>query len=515
MATNNALGIPGLTLYSAQEVGKLPEEKGVGKTISKISDGVTDFIGARGMADTFGAALARTKAPEEQKNLVETPSFKQTLGSALEAGSWLLPGKSATESIKLGTKALKTLSEADKAKVILSLIKEGAKTNALPGVIGGGSYGVGHELQSNPDATLKSTTQEGITNAVIGGIGGVGIGSILRPASLLGKKGGVATNEAVSNLFKSSPSTDKIIEAISPEPTSKRAIEALQRGEARITPGGTITESKLDYSQNPRIKRQVELVRGVIDPTARPAVNLPKVDQKISDVSKNNVSKFLSENKVPFNFQDFIERLKLKTPQSSLKSEPQALDAYNRIRAEVQHDVYNYLRNNLKGEGPADLNTLWDARKVIDKKITDELGVAALGSPQVTGIKAVAKDLRNEINYFIADSLSYNGNQEKLNTFYQALNDMRQRGIKIDSESEAYNALQKQFGIVDKDLSKGAYFLDQMRDLSDLYDVRDNLIDRSVRERNKSDLGLFFKRNPIASEAARYAGLGSILNVMP
>lgn len=78
--------------------------------INKIAQGVTNFIGAEGLADQMGANIARTKfllqGDKGAARQVQDPSGKKVLGSALQTGAtFALPfaGKAAS----LGTKVLK------------------------------------------------------------------------------------------------------------------------------------------------------------------------------------------------------------------------------------------------------------------------------------------------------------------------------------------------------------------------------------------------------------------------
>jgi len=60
-----------------------------------LANKISDFVGAGGITDQFGAELARFRAPTEQKNLVEFPSTKKVIGSAVQTGAMLIPGVGA------------------------------------------------------------------------------------------------------------------------------------------------------------------------------------------------------------------------------------------------------------------------------------------------------------------------------------------------------------------------------------------------------------------------------------
>lgn len=70
--------------------------KKAGKYIMTGADAVTDFVGARGIAEQYGSSLARTglklTGNEKASQLVENPSFRKVLGSAIQTGANFIPG---------------------------------------------------------------------------------------------------------------------------------------------------------------------------------------------------------------------------------------------------------------------------------------------------------------------------------------------------------------------------------------------------------------------------------------
>lgn len=57
-----------------------------------LANKVSNFFGAKGITEQFGADIARAKAPEAEKGFVEYPTGKQVLGSAIQTGANLIPG---------------------------------------------------------------------------------------------------------------------------------------------------------------------------------------------------------------------------------------------------------------------------------------------------------------------------------------------------------------------------------------------------------------------------------------
>lgn len=68
------------------------------KTQVPLANKVSNFFGAKGITDQFGASIARTNLPgmpklnTQEKSLVQNPSFKEVAGSAIQTGANLIPG---------------------------------------------------------------------------------------------------------------------------------------------------------------------------------------------------------------------------------------------------------------------------------------------------------------------------------------------------------------------------------------------------------------------------------------
>lgn len=68
------------------------QPKTFGQHITDLAHGITNFVGAKGISDEFGASLAHATVPAAQKPYVDFPSFKTVAGSAIQAGANLIPG---------------------------------------------------------------------------------------------------------------------------------------------------------------------------------------------------------------------------------------------------------------------------------------------------------------------------------------------------------------------------------------------------------------------------------------
>jgi len=101
----------GLTAQQLQSQGASPldgfakvteaqqAKKPLGQKVLDAGTSVANFFGAKGISEQFGADIARARAPEDQKNLINYPSFKQVGGSALQLGANFIPGAGAGASL--------------------------------------------------------------------------------------------------------------------------------------------------------------------------------------------------------------------------------------------------------------------------------------------------------------------------------------------------------------------------------------------------------------------------------
>lgn len=127
------------------------QSQSLGDTVGNAAQGVTNFIGAKGIADEFGATIAQAFAKPSEKARVDFPSFQDVAGSAIQTGANLIPG-----------------------------VEEGgllAKTAAGLGT--GYAMDVGSKLQNNEENPLSP----GVATAVGGLIPGAG--AVAKPATAI------------------------------------------------------------------------------------------------------------------------------------------------------------------------------------------------------------------------------------------------------------------------------------------------------------------------------------------
>lgn len=113
-----------------------PQERGF---LNRAAGAISNFVGARGIVEQYGASLARTKLKLEgnieASKLVENPTLKEVTGSALQTGANFIPGagKGAALGVKVGLGAatgyaMDVGSDLQQNKSISDASKPGAAT---------------------------------------------------------------------------------------------------------------------------------------------------------------------------------------------------------------------------------------------------------------------------------------------------------------------------------------------------------------------------------------------------
>lgn len=136
------------------------------------AQGVSDFFGANGITQQFGADIARATVPQDQKNLITYPSGKQVIGSAIQTGANFLPGAGvgANLATKVGVGAA-----TGYAFDVGSKLQSGAENPGMPGV--GTALGAGLPIAGavlRPAARIVGRLFKGVAS----GLSGVSTGNI-------------------------------------------------------------------------------------------------------------------------------------------------------------------------------------------------------------------------------------------------------------------------------------------------------------------------------------------------
>ena len=153
-------------------VAQPPTQNSLTDKVFSAAQGVSDFFGANGITQQFGADIARASVPVDQKNLITYPSAKKVLGSAIQTGANLLPGvgKGATLLTKAAVGA-----GTGYAFDVGSNLQNDAKNPGMPGVgtVVGGALPIAAAIVK-PAARIVGRLFKGVAS----GLSGVSSGNI-------------------------------------------------------------------------------------------------------------------------------------------------------------------------------------------------------------------------------------------------------------------------------------------------------------------------------------------------
>lgn len=273
----------------------LPPEapKSLGDTIGGVAQGVSDFVGAKGLTDLAGSQFAKlglaATGNMKAANQVEEPSMKQVLGSAIQTGANFIPGATALKSINN------------------PIVKGAAKVGL--GAATGYAMDTGSKLQSN-DPTVG---QPGAAT-VVGGALPVAAGIVKPGVAILGRllKGigsglsGVPVHQ-IEQIFNNPEAAQKATQQIAKagkgkvlEDNARTIVEGVGkvRQEARATFGKAMEGLKAE-DINP------QNFRAAIQPV------LDKVGSSVSNGQRNFDNAGFSDPKNVQKASELIDRLNI------------------------------------------------------------------------------------------------------------------------------------------------------------------------------------------------------------
>lgn len=388
--------------------------------------------------------------------------------------------------------------------------------------------------QLNAAANIPALTYKDNSEKVGGVIGQIADLLVTPPggkAAKVGTAGSVDTFRTIGDLNK----TRHVIDAIGADSTSlKNSIQdvmPLQSKSVRIDElrntlpdsaagkGGVTREGILGKS-TPQPTAE-DVARGTaahdyIAGTKDPVQKIANVNQGIKDTSRG-VDEFLDSKSAPANFSDMRTYLEANHPPTNLQKDPGALEAYSRATEDALNTLYNTMKKSATATGDFGAQTsgkdIRQARIAIDQQITKELGENTFGTPQYKGIKAAEISTRNMLNRLSEDMLRYPGQLDKVNNMNEFVNTARGRGVDVNlNDKSVLEQIEKSFGLnATKEGEANAQKLAAQHEfMSQLYDARDNLIDRY-----QSSLGKNRVQETIAGSPVLKALSGSIKRVLP
>lgn len=368
-------------------------------------------------------------------------------------------------------------------------------------------------------AGLTGLTARLGANAVVGGLLGasnaVGKGQSAGQVALQGAEGiGLGTaGGLVGGLLKTPSVEDKLQSAIQdtmPLADKSTRIEALQ--DSLPTGEGVQRKGLLGTSSIQPNAHDVEVGKSAlpyVQGTSDPVVKIQNLNQGIKDVSQDT-DNFLDKNSAPSNFGDMRDYVEANNqPAPGLKDDPSAFEAFQRTSQRALNTLNKVMTDTAKATedfGPVTPGSdIRQARIAIDQQIKTELKGATLGSPQYTGIKAAAVSARNVLNRMSEDMLRYPGQLEQLNRYNADLGALQERGI--DITSEAQNALKAKYGLTSTAESEAnaTKLSAQHKTMSNLFEARDNLIDKTQGSVGKNKIQETIANSPVAKAAVGVA----------
>lgn len=292
------------------------------------------------------------------------------------------------------------------------------------------------------------------------------------------------------------------LDVIKPVLNKKEAIGAFEKAG---TQGGVTNKGLLSKTVVTPTQRDIDIaksVQGVVSKNNGPIDNIVNINKEISRVAEQEVKPFLEKNPVGFNFEDLRTYMSQKLrPEGTLKTDPESFSTYKRVSNSILNTINKTLKESAANSGQygsiTDFNDVWNARKVIDNVIEKELGSVTFDSPQYTGIRAAARDVRDVFSKFITDSLSAPGQMEKVNKMTEFLQEATKRGIDL-GEEDAIKLLEQKFGISrsTEDMARAAFFQDKMTRLNHIYEARGNIAESNYKLLDKNFLERWRKQNP-------------------
>lgn len=295
----------------------------------------------------------------------------------------------------------------------------------------------------------KDSTASGILQSTVSGAAfGAGAGAALAPVVALTSKTGraaLAANKAQQN-------QEKIVELITPKVDKKTITAALKRGEISVEDATMLSGARIKPTSTDI--RIAENVSGVVNPKNTPIKNITSINKKIAEISENEVAPFLERFGAKYEVPALRERLvsiKNNAPLS-YKTDPQLERVYNGVIDEA-----------LKAAQKKDKTTLglWEARKAFDEAIKREFGDSAL-SKEARSVRDIAiREARSVMNDFIAES------------------------------------------------TPNEVFKSQMTRLSDLFTARDRIVERTVKDFDKSRLQTKVNKKPLLKEVLKYGAIAA------
>lgn len=361
----------------------------IGSKINKVANFVTDAIGARAVADTYGSEIAKIGKSQQEKDIIssEQPTVGQTTGSALQTGSIFIPVGTVAKGAATG---LKALGVAEKAAQLAGNVTAGAATGA--------AFDVGEKLQTGETSGVGTALGTAIPLA----------GPIVKGASslagsaakgILGKTTGVGSGtiqQAINSTLKGGEESKAFIKSLRGDVTPEKLVE-----EAKNGLGDIIKERSTQYRDS---LSKIKANTTQIDHT--PIIE--KFNKKLEDFGVAQTAEGVA---------DFSRAPGLGRYEKDLTSLSKTLSEWGTREGD---------------------NTIAGIDKL--KQVIDDYRI---GSQDSAKFDSFVKELRNEAKTIIRDKLVANGDTEALNLYNNLLSNYEQK-------TETIREIQKGLSLGDK-----------------------------------------------------------------
>lgn len=489
------------------------------------------------MARDLGAIPTQTAKPASQGRDLGIDQSSATLAHSQQAIDQLRVKQQQAEQAAQVAQAPATVAKETGKGIVGSLFDPLVKAGRTAVQAVGEAFGAKNPqeqytgLAGTPQQTLQADVQQGKSVPQAAGEFALEAASVLplgKGAQMAKQAGkGILESEALAPVVNAIKKPIAKVGAFLDERAAKKAEDkAIQTSVDALTPKMTPTElqdakttkagffksPKVDMSGDTNFMETANSLKGIVK--GKSAIeDKNTLEGAINNTSENVVRPFLSSNQVKTYFGDFIKKLELVQPKTPFKTGTPQFENYNRVREEIINRTAQFLKGLPDRGGMTDMNSYWDARKMIDDVLDTETKGKVFGDPVREGAVAASQDMRQGMQQYILDSLQYPGQMEKVNHMQDLLQTMRSRGIDIPTEKDAIIALQKQLGIENapEDVIRSAFFRDQMERMTQMYKGIDYVKTKVPAEFKKGSTVKQIIKNPaVQIGAGGLVGAGTV-----
>lgn len=250
-------------------------------------------------------------------------------------------------------------------------------------------------------------------------------------AETVAQKGKVVLKTQKEELF-GKPFTDDILlqdafEITKPVFDKRQSIVAFEKAgqPGGVTKKGTIGSFEAQPSQ--KMIDVANSVKDVVSKNNGPIDNIVNINERIAQISDNEIRPFLRSNPAPFNIRTLNARLKKIEPPEFIKADPVLQRTYDLVREKILKVVDKNKKTT---------EALWDSRKEFDAIAERQLGNLDPLSGQGNAIKQAVLDMRRAVNDFIADSVpngdaNFKAQLKRLSNMYEGRTNIAEQNYKL------------------------------------------------------------------------------------